>query len=94
MELWEVLVPKTDNEGKEFSLEFHKEWDNYIKTIAGGLTVMRSAKGMWKGYEERMIPVRIACERDELEHILSFTKNHYSQEAVFAVKLSEEVIIY
>lgn len=98
MELWEVLVPKSNNSGEEISIEVHKKWDAYVKTVTGGLTIMRSAKGIWVGesavYEERMIPVRIACNREDINRILAYTKLYYEQEAVFACKVSEEVIIY
>lgn len=98
MELWEILVPKEDNEGKEFSIDYHRDWDAYVRTITGGLTILRSAKGVWedngKVYEERMIPVRIACNKEDIEGILAYTKVYYRQEAIFAFRISEEVIIY
>jgi hypothetical protein len=98
MELWEILVPKADNDGNEFSVGYHRIWDTIVREKCGGLTIMRSAKGVWvnenKVYEERMIPVRIVCDRETLMDILEITKNYYSQIAVFATKISEEVIIY
>jgi hypothetical protein len=98
MELWEILVPKANNDGEEYTVEYHNAWDKVVKEICGGLTIMRSAKGVWVGeereYEERMIPVRIAVDKDDLRYILAFTKGYYNQEAVFAAKISEEVIIY
>lgn len=98
MELWEILVPKADNDGNEFAISYHNVWDTMIREMCGGLTIMRSAKGIWVGdstvYEERMIPVRIACTRSQLDTILDITKTYYEQEAIFAAKISEEVIIY
>ncbi len=100
MDLWEILVPKADNYGNEFAIEKHVAWDDYVRKITGGLTVMRSAKGIWSDesdgriYEERMIPVRIMCARESLERILEFTKEYYKQEAVFYFKVSSESGIY
>jgi hypothetical protein len=66
--------------------------------MSGGLTIMRSVKGVWENegtiYEERMIPVRIACTKGQIMDVLNLTKNYYNQIAVMAYKISEEVIIY
>ena len=43
-ELWEILVPASNNKDKEFSYEHHKAWDAFVKNITGGLTVMKTAK--------------------------------------------------
>lgn len=98
MSLYEILVPKCDNDGNEFSVGYHNVWDDYVKTLSNGLTVMRSVKGTWinegKTYEERMIPVRIICSRADIENILGFTLGYYNQIKVLAYKISEEVIIY
>jgi len=98
MELWEILVPKADNNGNEFVVDFHKTWDKVVREMSGGLTVMRSAKGSWlndgKLYEERMIPCRIVCTKTQILSVLNFTKTYYNQIAVMAYKISDEVIIY
>jgi hypothetical protein len=44
--------------------------------------------------EERMIPVRIACSRDDISKIIKFTLKHYRQEAVMCYRLSDEVLVY
>lgn len=41
--LWEILVP-TRIKNKGVSIEHHYSWDNYVRDIAGGLTVYRAAK--------------------------------------------------
>ena len=98
MELWEILVPTIDNEGKAFRTRYHKVWDAKVKAITGGLTILKPVKGIWeydgRTYEERNIPVRIACTRSQIEEILKFTKPYYRQIAVMAYKISEEVIIF
>lgn len=97
--LWEILVPTADNEGKPFRTRYHKVWDAKVKKLTGGLTILSVAKGEWVNdmgttYEDRLIPVRVACTREVLDEILPMTKDYYRQEAIFAFKVSEEVIIY
>ena len=96
--LWEILVPTTKNDGKPYRLRYHKVWDAKIKEISGGLTIMPVAKGHWVApngtlFTERMIPVRILASKSEMEKIVDMTLIYYSQEAVLAYKISEEVIL-
>ena len=96
--LWEVLVPTIMNK-KHVRTRHHKQWDKFVRSISGGLTVLKPAKGQWleptskELYEERTIPVRIACTRKQIDKIIDFTIKHYNQLAVMAYKLSNEVII-
>jgi hypothetical protein len=98
-ELWEILVPASNNKGTKFTYEHHKEWDAFVKNVTGGLTVMKPAKGQWVSpvtgveYLDRMIPCRIACSEEQIEKIIAFTIKHYSQEAVMAYQVSTKVII-
>jgi hypothetical protein len=96
-ELWEILVPASSKE-KEFSYEHHKNWDTYVKSLAGGLTIMKTAKGEWINpdgvlYLDRMIPVRIKCKYSDIQKIVDFTIKHYDQEAVLAYMISREIIL-
>lgn len=96
--LWEILVPKYSNQGLEYNLDYHHKWDEQVRDITGGITVLRTAKGHWVNPEgvifvEEMIPVRIHCDRKNLEKIMDLTLSHYDQKAVFAYKVSSEVII-
>lgn len=97
-ELWEILVPASNNKDKEFTYEHHKAWDAFVKELTGGVTIMKTAKGQWVSpsgelYVDKMIPCRIACNRHEIFQIIKFTMEHYSQEAIMAYKVSDEVII-
>jgi len=97
MKLYEILVPAS-NRHEKFSYEHHKEWDAFVTEITGGITIMKSAKGEWfnpngKLYQDRIIPCRIACTREEINKIIEFTIEHYNQDAVMAYCISEEVII-
>lgn len=96
-QIWEILVPTQSNEGKPFRTRFHRVWDEKVRNIAGGLTVLKPAKGQWlnkgKLFEERMIPVRIACSEEQIHQIIDITMNYYKQLAVMAYRISEYTII-
>jgi hypothetical protein len=97
-ELWEILVPASGNNDKEFSYEHHKAWDAFVKEITGGVTIMKTAKGQWVSphgqlYVDRMIPCRIICTIEQINQIIDFTLVHYDQEAVLAYKISDDVIL-
>lgn len=72
--LYEILVPTIfgDN-GKPISTKHHKEWDKFVQKITGGLTILKPAQGRWvnKGveYPERVIPVRIMIEKEEIPEV-------------------------
>lgn len=98
MNLYEIFVPTVSNEGKPFRTRHHKEWDKKVHRISNGLTVLSPVKGQWKSltgelFIERMIPVRIACTREQIDKIIDMTLKHYDQLAVMAYKISDEVII-
>lgn len=103
MELYEILVPtikpvEMSGDNRIFTNEHHREWDSRVINIANGMTVFQPSEGSWispKGelFKERMIPVRIACNRDQIEEIIKLTASHYMQKAVMAYRLSEDVII-
>lgn len=96
-EFWEILVPASSKD-KEFTYEHHKKWDEYVKSLAGGLTVMKTAKGEWiskdgKLFVDRMIPVKIKCSYADINKIIDFTMEHYDQEAVLAYRISSHIIL-
>lgn len=95
-ELWEILVPTSDKHNNLYDVCHHKDWDRKISYICGGLSLLDPISGRWFSetmFEETMIPVRIACTREELDRIIDFTMEHYKQEAIMAYKISNEVII-
>ena len=99
LELWEVLVPTIRNNGEPIRTKFHRVWDEKVRALTSGLTILTPAKGQWVSpegttFEERMIPVRIACDKEQLDEILRFTVEYYEQEAIFAYKISDTVRIY
>jgi len=90
--LWEILVPKEN----VVPIDHHHAWDDYVESITGGLTVMKSSRGYWRDKDgsrikEEMIPVRIACSAAQIEDIAKFTKTHYKQKQVMYYRLSDEV---
>jgi len=93
--MWEILVPASSPE-MPFTMKHHKEWDEYVKAVAGGITINRTAKGEWISpdgtlFKDRIIPVRIMCTEAEIEKIIEFTISHYTQEAVLAYEISNHV---
>lgn len=96
--LWEILVPTVRNDGRPFKLRYHKVWDEKIKAISGGLTIVPPVNGVWvspenETFKERMIPVRIMCTRDEIMAIAEMSKVYYEQEAMMVYRVSTEVYI-
>lgn len=93
--LWEILVPTIRND-KPVRTRYHKVWDEKVKKISGGLTILKPAQGRWVSptgdhVNERMIPVRIACTEEEIEEIMAITIDHYDQEEVMAYRVSDIV---
>jgi len=91
--LWEILVP-TMMDGKPVRTKYHKKWDEKVRAISNGLTILKPAKGEWISssgelFAERMIPVRIACSEDTIEEIMDITISYYNQEEVMAYRVSE-----
>jgi hypothetical protein len=98
IKLYEILVPCNWNNGKPIRTRHHKQWDEQVKRIAGGITIFKPSIGKWVSpegttYIDRMIPVRVACTAKQIEEIIRRTIVHYDQEAVMAYKISEEVKI-
>ena len=95
--LWEILVPHHDNAGVSFKVPYHREWDAKVREITGGLTIFKPSKGQWvsgdRVYFDKMIPVRIYCTEKEIDEIIKITLNHYDQEAVFCMRISDLVKI-
>ncbi len=97
--MWEILVPTVRRiGGKPYTTRFHRVWDEKVRAIANGLTILTPAKGQWVSKEgelfvERMIPVRIAATRAQIDGIIDMTMAYYDQLAVLCYKVSDEVII-
>ena len=67
--LYEILVPTIYGDTmKPIRTAHHKEWDKYIQSITGGLTILSSARGKWTHegveYPEKVIPVRVMVEEE------------------------------
>lgn len=95
--LWEILVPTQGNDGTPFTTRHHRQWDTFVKNLAGGMTLVRPVRGSWvhesAEHTERMIPVRIMCTREQIEKICKETARHYDQIAVLASLVSAENIM-
>ena len=97
--LWEILVPTVHRKtGKPVRTRYHRVWDTKIREISSGLTIMPVAKGHWVSLDnelfvERMIPVRIMCNEQQIQEISDFTAKYYDQLAVMYYKVSDLVVI-
>ena len=96
--LWEILVPVYSNEGGEYPVYYHNIWDDYVKSLSKGLTIMKTSKGIWissdgNEFIDKMIPVRIFCSKRNIKKIRKFTKKHYEQKKVMVYKISNDIII-
>ncbi len=98
--MWEILVPCAFNDGKIIETAHHHIWDETVEKIAGGLTINKPTLGKWNNgltqqqYHEKMIPVKIACDEDQIEKIVEFTAKHYKQIAVMYYEISSDVRIF
>tara|TARA_B100001971_G_C17859517_1_gene367626 strand:+ start:161 stop:475 length:315 start_codon:yes stop_codon:yes gene_type:complete len=95
--LWEILVPRYSNDNVEYAVEYHHQWDEKVREISGGLTILRTAKGHWVSdkdlFVEEMIPVKVYCDRESIDRIIDITIEHYQQKAVMAYEISSNVIL-
>jgi hypothetical protein len=95
--LWEILVPTIHrSSGKPIKTRYHRVWDEKVREISGGLTILQPTKGQWLSmtgelFVERMIPVRIMCNAYEIEQIADMTAKYYNQLAVMFYQVSDEV---
>ncbi len=98
MKFYEILVPTISNEGKPYKTRYHRVWDSKVREITGGLTIIPPIRGQWVSaqgelFKERMIPVRIACSKEQIEQIADITAKHYDQKAIMYYLISDEVTI-
>lgn len=94
--LYQILVPTMDRFGDEIHVDKHRDWDAYVRNLAGGLTVLKPSKGQWVSpdgilFHEKMIPVLIFCEEENIDKIADYTAGFYSQEAVMYWLVSDTV---
>lgn len=97
--LWEILVPTVRNDGRPFRLRYHRVWDEKVRDISGGITIMKPAKGEWVDsdtgdlYADRTIPVRFVATREEMKRIVAMSCVYYDQLAMMCYKVSDDVTI-
>jgi hypothetical protein len=102
-EAWLILVPTEKpahfvGKHRFFRTRYHKLWDAKVLAISNGLTIWQPTKGYWVSsvgelFKEGMIPVEINCNRAQIERIIDITAKHYGQQAIYARKVSEEVLL-
>ena len=98
IQMWEILVPTVYRvSGKPIHTRYHRVWDEKVRKISGGLTVMHPVKGQWvhedQLHSERMIPVRILATKEQMEEIVTMTIQYYDQLAVLAYRISTDIML-
>lgn len=100
MKLFELLVPTLMGDtNKKIKKKHHQKWDEFVRAISNGLTILKPALGQWVEpesnllFREWMIPVRIACSSKQIKEIARFTIKHYKQKAVMYYQISNNVKI-
>lgn len=96
--LYEILVPTRYGDTlKPIRTKHHKNWDNRVKNLSGGLTILSPGNGVWMyngaEFRERVIPVRIFCSERIMKQIVKITLEHYRQLAVMYYVVSNECYI-
>lgn len=96
--LWEILVPTVRRaDDVPIKTRFHKVWDEKVRAISGGLTIMNPAKGQWvcpvsnELFVERMIPVRFLATETQKDEIVDMTAVYYDQLAVLCYAIANKV---
>jgi hypothetical protein len=97
-QFWEIFVPMTTNIGAKIPVEYHRAWDEKVKAISGGLTILRAVKGDWlfqaKWFKEKVIPCRILATREEMDAVVDITLEHYGdQHCILAYQISNQIIM-
>ena len=97
-QLWEILVPAQNATGEKIALAHHQKWDERVREISGGMTILNVVKGQWlhpsgELFSEPMIPVRLIASWASLQEIITFTMEFYDQEAVMAYRVSDHIIV-
>ena len=99
--LWEILIPVASNSGEEFSQLHHDAFLKQVADAAGGYTLTGVVTGAWRNpvghmQIERMLPVRVALPANltigaDVGRLCDLAREHYSQDAIMAYRLSEAV---
>ena len=94
--MWTILVPTQRNDGRPIRTRFHRVWDEKVRAITGGLTIMHPSRGQWIApdgqlYDERMIPVLFVATEEECDEVMKITLKYYQQLAVLCWEVSANV---
>ena len=73
--MWEILIPNSMPAVTKFTetvecphddipinrikMEWHHGWDEYVRNLAGGLTILRTAKGEWVSKNKELFRERM-----------------------------------
>lgn len=96
--MWQILVPTMRRaDDKPIKTRYHRVWDEKVRAITGGLTILPPNRGQWIDpndgnlFIERMIPVQFIATEDEKDEIMDMTAVYYDQLAVLCWEISQNV---
>lgn len=91
MTLYEMLLPVADNDGRAFEHGTRDAFLARVLDIAGGYTLCPEVKGAWRfagrDYIESMTPLRVACDRSQIEAIAKDALTTFKQREIFNAQL-------
>ena len=98
MKMFTILVPtKHRISDRPIRTRFHRVWDEKVRAITGGLTILSPSKGQWvcpegQLYAERMIPVMFAGTDEQRDKIMKITLEYYDQLSIICWETSSSVV--
>jgi hypothetical protein len=96
LDLWEILVPVSSNEGIPFPEDYHEALRRILRELPGnnGTTSRPAGEGDWKDKDtgklcaEKMIPIRFRACRADAQRIAAHACKFYDQKEVMAYRIA------
>jgi hypothetical protein len=97
--LWNILIPCADNSGRKFPLFVRRMWNEQVRRMTDGMSIMQAITGEWRNPEngrivrEKMIPVSLLMTQREIAELAQFTRTLFKQNCVMYYRVSSEVFM-
>ena len=95
MQLYEIIIPVTDNAGNRWPKAFTDSWEDCLLTLFGGFTRV-DVQGAWIGeggkrFDDRSYAYRVASDQDDvgLQLVTSASRRFTDQEAFCVAVIGE-----
>lgn len=98
LDLWEILVPVSNNEKIPFSNDHHEAFRRILRQLPGnnGTTSRPAGDGQWVDGDtgelcsEQMIPIRFRACRADADRMAAHARKFYDQREVMAYRIAAE----